>query len=129
VAVIRIAVPYTGMILSTRESPQMRDELLQVREASFFCLMFSGVRLWCVLLLRPAVLAVCSCLMLLSECVSTAAGRRTDAGAFREQHKHGSASCSDSVSCGCCTLQVGMSQMSAGSRTDVGAYDRNTYEQ
>jgi hypothetical protein len=31
VAIIRIAVPYTGMILSTRESPQMRDELLQVR--------------------------------------------------------------------------------------------------
>ncbi|WIA39025.1 hypothetical protein OEZ86_005172 [Tetradesmus obliquus] len=30
VAIIRIAVPYTGMILSTRESPQMRDELLQV---------------------------------------------------------------------------------------------------
>lgn len=30
VAIIRIAVPYTGMILSTRESPQMRDELLKV---------------------------------------------------------------------------------------------------
>lgn len=30
VAIIRIAVPYTGMILSTRESPQMRDELLAV---------------------------------------------------------------------------------------------------
>jgi [FeFe] hydrogenase H-cluster radical SAM maturase HydG len=30
VAVIRIAVPYTGMILSTRESPAMRDELLRV---------------------------------------------------------------------------------------------------
>jgi hypothetical protein len=30
VAIIRIAVPYTGMILSTRESPAMRDELLQV---------------------------------------------------------------------------------------------------
>jgi len=33
VAIIRIAVPYTGMILSTRESPQMRDELLQVNWA------------------------------------------------------------------------------------------------
>lgn len=30
VATIRIAVPYTGMILSTRESPEMRDELLKV---------------------------------------------------------------------------------------------------
>jgi [FeFe] hydrogenase H-cluster radical SAM maturase HydG len=30
VAIIRIAVPYTGMILSTRESPAMRDQLLQV---------------------------------------------------------------------------------------------------
>uniref|UniRef100_A0A7R9V5U9 Biotin and thiamin synthesis-associated domain-containing protein n=1 Tax=Chlamydomonas euryale TaxID=1486919 RepID=A0A7R9V5U9_9CHLO len=30
VAIIRIAVPYTGMILSTRESPQMRAELLKV---------------------------------------------------------------------------------------------------
>jgi hypothetical protein len=79
VAIIRIAVPYTGMILSTREAPQMRDELLQVRRASFCCLMFSGVRLWCVLLLCPAVLAVCSCLMLSSECVSTAEGSHTDA--------------------------------------------------
>ena len=49
VAILRIAVPYTGMILSTRESPAMRAEL----------------------------------------------------------------------------LRVGMSQMSAGSRTDVGAYHRN----
>lgn len=31
VAIIRIAVPYTGMILSTRESAEMRDELLKVR--------------------------------------------------------------------------------------------------
>jgi 2-iminoacetate synthase ThiH len=31
VAVIRIAVPYTGMILSTRESPEMRAQLLSVR--------------------------------------------------------------------------------------------------
>eukprot|EP01025_Chloroclados_australasicus_P059180 TRINITY_DN7474_c0_g1_i1.p1 TRINITY_DN7474_c0_g1~~TRINITY_DN7474_c0_g1_i1.p1 ORF type:complete len:537 (-),score=49.23 TRINITY_DN7474_c0_g1_i1:334-1944(-) len=30
VAIIRIAVPYTGMILSTRESPHMRNELLKV---------------------------------------------------------------------------------------------------
>mmetsp|Transcript_20470 Transcript_20470/g.44735 ORF Transcript_20470/g.44735 Transcript_20470/m.44735 type:complete len:559 (-) Transcript_20470:707-2383(-) len=30
VAIIRIAVPYTGMILSTRESPEMRAELLKV---------------------------------------------------------------------------------------------------
>uniref|UniRef100_A0A7S0WW57 Biotin and thiamin synthesis-associated domain-containing protein n=1 Tax=Chlamydomonas leiostraca TaxID=1034604 RepID=A0A7S0WW57_9CHLO len=30
VAIIRIAVPYTGMILSTRESPEMRAELLRV---------------------------------------------------------------------------------------------------
>ncbi|KAG1664045.1 hypothetical protein FOA52_010465 [Chlamydomonas sp. UWO 241] len=30
VAIIRIAVPYTGMILSTRESPEMRSELLRV---------------------------------------------------------------------------------------------------
>ena len=29
VAIIRIAVPYTGMILSTRESPEMRRELLK----------------------------------------------------------------------------------------------------
>ncbi len=32
VAIIRIAVPYTGMILSTRESPEMRAELLKVGE-------------------------------------------------------------------------------------------------
>lgn len=38
VAIIRIAVPYTGMILSTRESPQMRDELLSVSwEAVSLC--------------------------------------------------------------------------------------------
>jgi 2-iminoacetate synthase len=30
VAVLRIAVPYTGMILSTRESPEMRKELLKI---------------------------------------------------------------------------------------------------
>lgn len=30
VAIIRIAVPYTGMILSTRESAEMRAELLRV---------------------------------------------------------------------------------------------------
>jgi len=30
VAILRIAVPYTGMILSTRESPAMRTELLRV---------------------------------------------------------------------------------------------------
>ncbi|GBG64766.1 hypothetical protein CBR_g46723 [Chara braunii] len=30
VAILRIAVPYTGMILSTRESPEMRAELLKV---------------------------------------------------------------------------------------------------
>ena len=30
VAILRVAVPYTGMILSTRESPEMRDELLRV---------------------------------------------------------------------------------------------------
>lgn len=30
VAVLRLAVPYTGMILSTRESPQMRDELFNL---------------------------------------------------------------------------------------------------
>lgn len=30
VAVLRIAVPYTGMILSTRESPEMRRELLKL---------------------------------------------------------------------------------------------------
>eukprot|EP00873_Tetraselmis_striata_P040285 jgi/Tetstr1/460549/TSEL_005807.t1 len=30
VAILRIAVPYTGMILSTRESPEMRRELLKV---------------------------------------------------------------------------------------------------
>jgi 2-iminoacetate synthase len=30
VAVLRIAVPYTGMILSTRESPEMRKELLKL---------------------------------------------------------------------------------------------------
>lgn len=30
VAILRIAVPYTGMILSTRESPEMRKELLRV---------------------------------------------------------------------------------------------------
>lgn len=30
VAIIRLAVPYTGMILSTRESPKMRSELLQL---------------------------------------------------------------------------------------------------
>lgn len=30
VSVLRIAVPYTGMILSTRESPEMRSLLLQV---------------------------------------------------------------------------------------------------
>jgi 2-iminoacetate synthase len=30
VAVIRMAVPYTGMILSTRESPQMRHECLEL---------------------------------------------------------------------------------------------------
>ncbi len=30
VAIIRLAVPYTGMILSTRESPKFRDELLSV---------------------------------------------------------------------------------------------------
>lgn len=30
VAVLRIAVPYTGMILSTRESPEMRKELLRL---------------------------------------------------------------------------------------------------
>jgi len=29
-AIIRLAVPYTGMILSTRESPEMRRELLKV---------------------------------------------------------------------------------------------------
>lgn len=29
VAILRIAVPYTGMILSTRESPEMRRELLK----------------------------------------------------------------------------------------------------
>lgn len=52
VAILRIAVPYTGMILSTRESPEMRREL----------------------------------------------------------------------------LKIGMSQMSAGSKTDVGAYHRDTSE-
>jgi len=30
VAVLRLAVPYTGIILSTRESPQMRDELFNL---------------------------------------------------------------------------------------------------
>ena len=30
VAILRVAVPYTGMILSTRESPEMRRELLRV---------------------------------------------------------------------------------------------------
>lgn len=30
VAIYRIAVPYTGMILSTRETPEMRDELLSI---------------------------------------------------------------------------------------------------
>lgn len=30
VAIIRLAVPYTGMILSTRESPKMRSELLKL---------------------------------------------------------------------------------------------------
>ena len=30
VAVIRLAVPYTGMILSTRESPQMRHDCLRL---------------------------------------------------------------------------------------------------
>ena len=30
VAILRIAVPYTGMILSTRESPDMRRHLLRV---------------------------------------------------------------------------------------------------
>jgi 2-iminoacetate synthase len=30
VAVIRLAVPYTGMILSTRESPALRDELISM---------------------------------------------------------------------------------------------------
>uniref|UniRef100_A0A0G4HKJ3 Biotin and thiamin synthesis-associated domain-containing protein n=1 Tax=Chromera velia CCMP2878 TaxID=1169474 RepID=A0A0G4HKJ3_9ALVE len=30
VAILRIAVPYTGMILSTRESPEMREHLLKV---------------------------------------------------------------------------------------------------
>lgn len=30
VAILRIAVPYTGMILSTRESPEMRRELLRL---------------------------------------------------------------------------------------------------
>jgi len=30
VAILRIAVPYTGMILSTRESPEMRRHLLKV---------------------------------------------------------------------------------------------------
>jgi hypothetical protein len=34
VAIIRIAVPYTGMILSTRESAEMRDELLKVRQTA-----------------------------------------------------------------------------------------------
>ncbi len=29
-AIIRLAVPYTGMILSTRETPEMRDELIQM---------------------------------------------------------------------------------------------------
>lgn len=30
VAVLRLAVPYTGIILSTRESPQLRDELIRL---------------------------------------------------------------------------------------------------
>ncbi len=30
VAVLRLSVPYTGMILSTRETPQMRDELVKL---------------------------------------------------------------------------------------------------
>lgn len=30
VAIYRIAVPYTGLILSTRETPEMRDELLSI---------------------------------------------------------------------------------------------------
>jgi 2-iminoacetate synthase len=30
VAIIRLAVPYTGMILSTRESVEMREDLLQL---------------------------------------------------------------------------------------------------
>ncbi|MDR1997761.1 MAG: [FeFe] hydrogenase H-cluster radical SAM maturase HydG [Candidatus Margulisbacteria bacterium] len=30
VAVLRLSVPYTGMILSTRETPQMRDELIDL---------------------------------------------------------------------------------------------------
>lgn len=30
VAILRLAVPYTGLILSTRESPQLRDELLSL---------------------------------------------------------------------------------------------------
>jgi len=30
IAVLRLAVPYTGMILSTREGPEFRDELLSV---------------------------------------------------------------------------------------------------
>lgn len=30
IAVLRLSVPYTGMILSTREAPQFRDELLNV---------------------------------------------------------------------------------------------------
>ena len=34
VAIIRIAVPYTGMILSTRESPEMRAQLLKVWSGS-----------------------------------------------------------------------------------------------
>ncbi len=41
VAILRIAVPYTGMILSTRESPAMRDALLAVG-MSQVCLRFWG---------------------------------------------------------------------------------------
>jgi 2-iminoacetate synthase len=41
VAVLRLALPYTGMILSTRESPEMRKKLLKLAEkgltAPLFC--------------------------------------------------------------------------------------------
>lgn len=43
IAVLRLAVPYTGMILSTRETPALRDELLNIGISQFSAGSCTGV--------------------------------------------------------------------------------------
>ena len=88
VAIIRIAVPYTGMILSTRESPEMRAQLLKVRERMESMLGESG-------------------------------GLSASFSSSHPPHVYPPFMT---------WAQVGMSQMSAGSKTDVGAYHRDHTE-